>query len=87
MPRKDRSVKLAKKDRVLAVHVTAHLFGARLLAAYVGGVPLTIETVPDEIDASAKLAVKLIRAVDQRLAPLDRKDAKRKGTTDRRHGR
>lgn len=86
MPKKDRSAKLAKRDRVLATHVTAHLMGARIMAAHMTGAPIQSELILPELDIAAGLAVQLIRAVDRRLSPKERQEMKEHGTADLRHG-
>jgi hypothetical protein len=86
MPRKDRSAKLATKDRVLATHVTAHLVGARLSGAYLSGQAIPPEMLISELDIAAGIAVQLIRAVDRRLSPRERQAMKENGVADLRHG-
>jgi hypothetical protein len=87
MPRKDRSAKLNHRDRVLATHVTAHLMGARIMAAHMTGQPMSPELILPELDIAAGIAVQLLRAVDRRLSPKERQQAKeRGGALDLRHG-
>jgi hypothetical protein len=86
MPRKPREAKLAKADRVLAAHVTAHLVGARMVGAHVSGVPIPPEQIQSELDVASNIAVQLIRAVDRRLNNEDRHNVRVHGTVDYKHG-
>lgn len=68
--------KLAPKDRPLAVHVTAELFGARLLGAHIRGQAIAAQQIEEELAIAAGMAKMLIRAVDRHLAPKERTAAK-----------
>lgn len=86
MPRKPRQAKLAKGDRILATHVTAHLVSARMFGAHVAGIPIPPEQVTTELDVAANIAVQLIRAVDRRLNNDDRREARVYTRADYKHG-